>query len=92
MKEVKGGKGRRDTEMGEQTGRPPGQKHKLGGQKRNKRRENPKHKTCPKIPPQGQPGRSSNQLPLRVHNHQRKGLLMGKVQVLEVEPRTGICL
>lgn len=73
MKEIMGGKGRRErptnTEVGEQTRRrTPGQKHELGDQKRNKRRENPKHKTYPKIPTQSQLGRSSNQLPPKAHN------------------------
>lgn len=61
--------------MREQKGRrTPGEKHKLGAQKRNKR-ENPKHKIYPKIPTRGQPGRSKNQLPPRAHNlHTEAGI------------------
>ena len=55
-----------------------GEKHKLEAQKRNKMRENPKHKTCPKIPPQGQPGTSRNQLAPRVHNLHTGGTADGQ--------------
>ena len=50
-----------------------GKKHKLGAQKRKQMRENPKHRTCLKIPPQGQPRRRRHQLAPRAPNLHREG-------------------